>query len=79
MQDRKTDVALDKLVEFGHIAGYHYTMIEDEPGSGSRETERLVLIFNNGFALKINTFCSGSAENTVMEFDTKPIIEGFDD
>lgn len=54
------------------IVGYRYYP-EDENGekdkeSESRNTEVLELLFDSGKSLKINTFCSGSAENTSLIF-----------
>jgi hypothetical protein len=36
--------------------------------SDSRNTERLTLVFPNDMKLVIDTFCSGSAEDTTLHF-----------
>lgn len=64
---------LDELVCRGHIKEYHYSIFEELPGSGSRETDQLLLTFSNGISLQINTACSGSAENVKMYFEIKRI------
>lgn len=65
---------LEKLVQAGCIAGYHYSIIENVPNSGSRESDRLTIVFLNGLSLTVDTFCSGSAENTSLLFKVEPII-----
>ena len=62
---------LEKLLSNGDIVSYHRTL-RDEDGvsieqtKGSRETESLVLTFPSGIKLSIDTFCSGSLENTLL-------------
>lgn len=79
MSIAKKNLELDKLVASGHIVGYHYTMVEEEPGSGMRESERLVLTFWNGMAVKFLTCCSGVMENTSLDIAAQSLIVGFDD
>jgi hypothetical protein len=55
---------LDKLVEDGTLKSYSIQTIEYEPGSGSRETEQLVLILPSGKSIVVSSFCSGASENT---------------
>lgn len=71
---------LDMLVSIGSLLGYKYSTVEFEPGSGNRATEQLVLLFPNGSALKLDTFCSGSSQNTVLVVkSTNAILQGFDE
>lgn len=65
--------ALDKLVQSGDIKGYSLETEEYEPGSGSRETDKLTLILPSGKFLVVKTFCSGVSENTSL------FVESFDD
>lgn len=63
---------LEKLVG-KNIQKYEYRKIgedEDTPDkiTGMRDTERLILTFLDGTELQIDTFCSGSSQNTVMYF-----------
>lgn len=60
---------LDGLVKSGDLKDFKLETIEYEPGSGSRETDRLTLTFPSGRELVIDTFCSGSAENTSIIID----------
>jgi hypothetical protein len=69
--NRLTDAKLDALVKSGTIKGYRYSNIEDEPKSGMREHEDLILVFPDGNKLRISAFCSGSAENTILSFQTR--------
>ena len=62
----KTEILLDKLVGDGELTSYSTEVIEFEPGSGSRETVQLKLVFPSGKVLTIDSFCSGSAENTIL-------------
>jgi hypothetical protein len=66
-----TNKELDKLVVNGTLTGYELFTEEFELGSGSRETEKLVLSFPNGSKLTIDTFCSGSSENTCLIIEVK--------
>jgi len=67
---------LDTLTAKGFIAGYNFSIQEEEPGSGMRETDRLVLFFSDGTCLKLDTFCSGSAENTSILIDPLSQVKG---
>ena len=70
------DKILDYLVNSGILRHYDYTtcnsygerIADEEAGENDRETERLVLTFANGEVLIIDTFCSGSMQNTHLEF-----------
>lgn len=63
---------LDNLVQSGDIKWYSLNTEECEPGSGSRETDKLTLILPSGKFLVIETFCSGASENTSL------LVESFD-
>lgn len=68
---KKKNETLEKLVG-KNIQKYEYrTVGEDDPDKVSkyRNTERLVLTFLDGTELQIDTFCSGSSENTMMYFN----------
>ena len=66
---------LNELVSNGLIKTYGHVGI-DENGNitklgdcrGSRNTERLTLVFNDDTEFVIDTICSGCAENTAMYF-----------
>ena len=58
---------LDSLVDSGDISSYEYTKEWDEPGKDKRTTEKLCITFPNGYTLTLDTFCSGSMENTHLE------------
>ena len=64
---------LDKLVQMGILSHYTYDIVDENGNVGEhsefRNTERLCLIFPSGQKLIIDTFCSGSAEDTSLEFD----------
>lgn len=69
----KTDPALDLLVTQGAITKYEYWDADENgdripPGgksaSGMCESQALVLTFPNGRTLALETWCSGSLENT---------------
>ena len=65
---------LDQLVAEGTIGSYSYRNV-DENGtpdevSKFRNTEQLIIHFINGKSLVIDTFCSGSAEDTTLSFGT---------
>jgi len=66
---------LEALVKSGTISSYQLRTrdmdgaVVDNPGDGSRETGEVELTFPSGEVLVIGTFCSGSAENTVLLFD----------
>ena len=59
--------SLGSLIESGEIKSFTLETLEDIPGSGSRETDRLTLELNSGKKLIISTFCSGCSENTVLD------------
>ena len=65
----RKDKELDKLIDSGYIKSYLLETEEFEPGSGSRETDKLTLTFESGFVLVIKTFCSGCSENTCLYFE----------
>ena len=69
MDDRLTR-RLDELVKDGMLADYDLVNISEDGEEGkfseNRNTEKLTLVFRNGKSLNIGTFCSGSAENTVL-------------
>ncbi len=58
------------LIATGQLARYEFVSLDDRglPGkSESRNTERLVLWFPNGKGVVIDSFCSGSSQNTVLQ------------
>ena len=57
---------LDNLIGSGEIKDYELETVEDTPGSGSRETDKLTITLLSGKKLVIETFCSGCAENTSL-------------
>ena len=64
---------LNELKQKGLVKDYHYVnvsedLVEDEE-SAFRNTERLVLTFNDNTKFVIDTFCSGSFENTTLFFE----------
>lgn len=62
---------LDHLVSNGVIKGYNYDNFDEDGNLGKgkyRNTQRLVLEFANGDKLKVDTYCSGSLENTELMF-----------
>ncbi len=69
-----TDKKLDELVANGSIKYYLYNAVGEDgvinKESEFRNTEQLTLIFNNGEQLTINSFCSGSLENTTLSFES---------
>lgn len=64
------DNTLNELVTDGTITSYDLNNVSENGDIGKeskfRNTERLKLYFPNGNTLTIDTFCSGSAENTVF-------------
>lgn len=66
---------LDELVSNGLIFSYELVNV-DENGNetnlsnqkGFRNTQKLKIVFNNGPTLVVETFCSGSSENTTLHF-----------
>lgn len=65
------DEILESLLFHKTIQGYIYESLDEEgnPGSSAnRNTERLKIVFNDGRILIIDTFCSGSAQDTTMTF-----------
>lgn len=65
---------LEQLVSSGMLSSYSIKTLDaygdevEQPGNGERETDCLILEFPNGKVLTINTFCSGCAENTSLDF-----------
>ena len=64
---------LQELVRNGSIIKFDLQTINEDgipvtDKKGNRNTERLTLYFPNGSILEIDTFCSGSAENTCLWF-----------
>ncbi len=58
----------EELVNIGDLKSYNYETVEDKDDlPGLRETERLELIFPSGSKLVLDTFCSGSGQNTCFE------------
>jgi hypothetical protein len=61
---------LDKLVDRGLIRYYDIQDLDEDGHVGKqskfRNTQRLILVFYTGQQLVIDSFCSGSAENTVL-------------
>lgn len=55
---------LEELVNIGDLKSYNYETVEDDFGSDFRETERVILVFPSGSKLVLETFCSGSGQNT---------------
>lgn len=66
-----TNQILNNLVASGEIKSYKYVCVDDLGNEGLkgkfRNTERLILTFPSGKTLCLDTFCSGSSENTVLE------------
>lgn len=60
------DEILQDLVNNGDLVSYEYENVEYEIGSHFRETEKLVLSLPSGKRLVLNTFCSGSGQNTCL-------------
>lgn len=71
---QKFNQILDNLVANGQIKEYILTrnipMAPDDT-SGSRMTDALEIIFPSGEKLKLDTFCSGCAENTTLIINDK--------
>lgn len=61
---------LDSLVLDGAIQSYSLVNVSEDGVEGQsskfRNTERLKLVFHNGKELVIDTFCSGSSEDSVL-------------
>ena len=66
----KSNKHLDNLVKMGHILSYEYVDVDEDGNVGLkgdfRNSERLILHFSNEQSLTIETFCSGSSEDTVL-------------
>jgi len=77
-----TNKHLNMLVQQGIIRNYEYVEVnedgkvvdESNKKSKFRNTEQLILIFNNGYRLRIDTFCSGCAENTVLDIAFSDVL-----
>lgn len=67
--EKKTNASLDTLVTRGDITSYEYSKEYEDPGKDMRTTEKVVLVFPSGNTVTLDTFCSGCAENTVLEID----------
>jgi hypothetical protein len=69
------NTVLDSLVEREVIKNYTLLNVDadgvvtDSIRDSWRNTERLLLTFPDGTTLKIDTFCSGSSENTDLLFE----------
>jgi hypothetical protein len=63
---------LNNLVSSGAITDYDLVKVSDNGVEGeesaNRNSERLTLYFANGKKLIIDTFCSGSSEDTKLFF-----------
>jgi hypothetical protein len=68
-----TNDRLEELVKSGTIKSYQYVDVDaygnykgtdDYIGGDSRNTQRVVMFFNDGQNVIIDTICSGSLENT---------------
>lgn len=60
---------LNKLVNNNMIKSYSYYVVDCDGNDGlstdkGRNTETLIIEFNDGTKLKLDTFCSGSSEDT---------------
>lgn len=67
MQDLKMeDSILEELVNTGELKSYVYETVESEPGSNTRETERVTLVFSSGKKLVLETFSSGWDKNSCL-------------
>jgi hypothetical protein len=60
-----TNDVLDSLVLSKDISSYSYQEVPEEE-SKFRKTEKLELTFPSGRKLVLDTFCSGSSENTCL-------------
>lgn len=72
------DKVLDVFVKTGILKDYKYRTLDMDgmvttSNSGFRETEQVVLTFANGEVLVIDTFCSGSNENTSLIFSSPQV------
>ena len=66
--EKKPQALLDQLVAEGDLKSYQYSKEYEKAGVDMRTTEKVVLVFPSGNELTLDTFCSGSAENTVLGF-----------
>ena len=61
---------LDKLIEKNIIKSYVYDIVDDEGNIGqeseNRNTEILILKFEDETTLKLETFCNGCSEDTTL-------------
>lgn len=60
---------LNGLVARGALKNFKLETIEEEPGSGMREHDRLLLVLPSGEQIVIDTICSGVSENTSIIID----------
>ena len=62
---------LEELKQKGIITSFELLNLDDEGNVGEsshRNTEQLILTFPIGDTLTIDTFCSGSSEDTTLSF-----------
>lgn len=69
MASSTTFPILDGAVQAGDLKSYELFTVEEEPDSGMREHDRLVLVFPSGNKLTIDTICSGIRENVSIYID----------
>jgi hypothetical protein len=66
----KSNRCLDNLVNMGHIVSYEYVDVDEDGIVGIkghyRNSEKLILRFSKEYQITIESFCSGSSENTVL-------------
>lgn len=63
------NLILESLVQKKLITSYALNKLDEEGKPGKsvfRNTEQIVLVFNDGTKVKFDTFCSGSAEDTTL-------------
>lgn len=74
MRCPNSNPVLDRLVSEGTITGYEYRNVDKngtpDQVSKFRNTEQLIIHFNDGKSLSVDTFCSGSAEDTTLFFNS---------
>ena len=77
----ETNSSLDRLVENGTIDSYSIENYDSFGKAGNLDsrgsnTQRLTLIFPNREKLVIDTYCSGSLQNTVLIISSEPETSG---
>lgn len=60
------DKVLESLIKNGSIKSYEYKSLDNE--ENMRCTEKLIITFTDNNRLVIDTFCSGTLENTSLAF-----------